>query len=87
MAAEGPLRQLAAILGADNAADGLYSLARRIGAPRGLKELGMGPESIDRATDVAMAKPYWNPRPLERSAIRELIARAYEGEPPTTPGS
>ena len=34
------------------------------------------------AADLAVANPYWNPRPLERGAIRELIARAWAGEPP-----
>jgi hypothetical protein len=41
------------------------------------------PESgIDRAAELAMANPYWNPRPLDRGAIRELIARAWAGERP-----
>jgi hypothetical protein len=39
---------------------------------------------IDRAADLALASPYWNPRPLERAAIRELLARAWAGEPPQT---
>ena len=41
------------------------------------------PESgIDKAADLAVTNPYWNPRPLERDAIRDLIARAFAGEPP-----
>jgi maleylacetate reductase len=31
-----------------------------------------------------LSNPYWNPRPLEREAIRELIARAYVGDPPVS---
>ena len=41
------------------------------------------PESgIDKATEIALANPYWNPRPLERAGIRGLIARAWAGEEP-----
>jgi hypothetical protein len=37
---------------------------------------------IDKAADLAMANAYWNPHPLKRSAIRDLIARAWSGDPP-----
>jgi maleylacetate reductase len=36
----------------------------------------MSESGIDRAADLAIANPYRNPRPLERGAIRELIAAA-----------
>ena len=35
-----------------------------------------------KAADLAVTNPYWNPRPLERGAIRDLIAHAWAGEPP-----
>ena len=73
---------VAQALGATDAARGLYDLARRLGARMALKDLGMVEAGIDKAVDLAMANPYWNPRPLERGAIRDLIARAYAGEPP-----
>jgi hypothetical protein len=47
-----------------------------------LKDLGMPAAGIDRATELALADPYWNPRALEESAIRKLIARAHAGAPP-----
>ncbi len=67
-----------------DAAAGLYALAGQVGAARALKDLGMPAAGIDRAADLALASPYWNPRPLERAAIRELLARAWAGEPPQT---
>lgn len=70
-------------LGVGDAPRGIFDLARQVGAPRGLKELGMPESGIDKAADIALANPYWNPRPLERSGIRELIARAWAGEEPT----
>ena len=39
-------------------------------------------EGIERAVDLALANPYWNPRPIERHGLRDLITRAYEGDPP-----
>lgn len=74
--------QLADVLGTADAARGLYDLAGRVGAQRALKDLGMPESGIDAATDQALANPYWNPRPLEREPIRDLIARAHAGEPP-----
>jgi alcohol dehydrogenase class IV len=76
------MRRLGEALGADDAARALYDLAGRVGARRALKDLGMPEGGIDEAADRALANPYWNPRPLERGAIRRLIARAYAGEPP-----
>jgi maleylacetate reductase len=31
---------------------------------------------------LAVASPYWNPRPIERAAIRALLQDAYDGRPP-----
>lgn len=42
------------------------------------------PESgIEQAADIAVKNPYWNPRPVDRAAIRDLIARAWAGDPPS----
>ncbi|MGD9916097.1 MAG: maleylacetate reductase [Rhizobiaceae bacterium] len=69
-------------LGSKDAARGIFDLSGKVGAPRALRDLGMPEEGIDKATDLALANPYWNPRPLERGGIRELIARAWAGEEP-----
>ena len=47
-----------------------------------LRDIGMPESGIDKAADLAVTNAYWNPRPLERSAIRDLISRAWAGEPP-----
>jgi alcohol dehydrogenase class IV len=70
-----------------NAADparALYDLAGRLGAKRALRDIGMPRDGIDRAADIALKNPYWNPRPIERAGIAALIARAWSGEPPVT---
>ena len=50
--------------------------------PLALKDIGMPAEGLDRATELALADPYWNPRPLEAEPIRALIRRAFKGAPP-----
>jgi alcohol dehydrogenase class IV len=76
------MARLARALGLSDAARGLYDLAGRLGAPRSLKELGMSEGDIDAAAGLAVERPYWNPRPVERAALRDLIARAWAGDPP-----
>jgi alcohol dehydrogenase class IV len=76
------MARIARALGAASAADGVYDLARRLGAPLSLRELGMPAEGLDRAADLAVTTPYPNPRPLERSAIRALLQRAWDGARP-----
>jgi alcohol dehydrogenase class IV len=69
-------------LQSSSAAGGLYDLARNNGAPYALRDIGMKSEDLDKAADIAASNPYWNPRPIERNAIRELLQRAFEGTRP-----
>lgn len=73
-----------ALEGSNDAATALFDLNRAIAAPRALRDLGMPEAGIEQAADLAVKNPYWNPRPLERAAIRDLIARAWVGDPPQT---
>ena len=43
---------------------------------------GRRPADKDRAADLAVQNPYFNPRPVERKAVRALIAAAWAGDPP-----
>lgn len=81
-AAPDVMARLARVLAAKDAAQGLYELAGRLRAPRALRDLGMPEDGIDRAADLATRNPYWNPRPVERDAIRSLLAQAWAGAPP-----
>ena len=85
-AAPEAMRRIAEALGSDNAAQGLQDLARDNGAPIALKDIGMRAEDLDRAADIAVSNPYWNPRPFgpeQRGEIRALLQRAYDGAPPS----
>ena len=80
-AAEGALRRADMALGGD-AATFLFELTGRLGAPRALRDIGMREVDLDRAADLAVAAPYWNPRPVERAGIRRLLDNAYFGRSP-----
>jgi maleylacetate reductase len=66
-------------LGANNAAQGLYDLAKSLHVPVSLHEIGMPEDELARAADIAVTNPYPNPQSLERSAIRELLDNAFHG--------
>lgn len=78
-------RAVARALNGTNGAAALHHLAKTLGAPLSLRALGMPQEGIETAADLAVENPYWNPRPIERQAIRDLIAGAWAGEPPAAP--
>lgn len=69
-------------LNTNNVAQALFDLAEKLGAPTSLAALGMPEEGIDRATEIAIATPYPNPRPLSREGIRALLDDAYHGRRP-----
>lgn len=61
---------------------GLHDFAAGLGAPLALRDIGLAESDLDRAADLAVRNPYWNPRPIERAAIRALLQRAWEGARP-----
>jgi alcohol dehydrogenase class IV len=72
----------------DDAASGLFDSAGRLGAPRALRDLGMPESGIEQAAELIVRDGYWNPRPVDLTAARALLARAWAGEPPrTSPGN
>ncbi|WP_321814920.1 MULTISPECIES: maleylacetate reductase [unclassified Paraburkholderia] len=81
-AAEDAMLRIARALDTTNAAQGLYDLSRELGVPASLAEIGLREEDLDRACEVAMSNPYWNPRAIEAAPLRELLQRAWAGHPP-----
>lgn len=71
--------------GRSSAAAALFDLAQDNGAPVALKDIGMKASDLDKAADIAVGNPYWNPRPIgveQRADIRTLLQNAYEGRRP-----
>ena len=81
-AAPAAMAAIARALGTDDGPRGLYELGKRLGAPTALRTLGMPADGLDRVADLAVQTPYPNPRPLERAALRALLQRAFDGDPP-----
>jgi maleylacetate reductase len=84
-AAPEAMQRIARALQGASAAQSLFDLARDNGAPVALRDIGMQPDDLDRAADIAVANPYWNPRPIgaaQRFEIRELLQHAFDGVRP-----
>jgi maleylacetate reductase len=75
--------RVARALGANHAAQALFDLAATNGAPTSLREIGLSENDLDKAAEAAVKSPYWNPRPVERNAIRKLLDDAYHGRRPS----
>jgi maleylacetate reductase len=79
--------RVAHALGAEEAAPGLQELAKRIGAPTALKDIGMREEDLDEAVNLVLEEaPRDNPRPIDEPGIRQLLEDAYAGRRPARGG-
>lgn len=76
------MRRIGRALEARSAPQAVYDLARNNGAPVALREIGLQPQDLDRACDLALQNQYPNPRPLERKALRQLLQDAFDGRRP-----
>ena len=76
------LAPLARLLGTDDAGQGLQAFARGLGAPLALRDLGLAEADLDRAARIATENPYWNPTPVTRDGIRQLLQNAWAGARP-----
>jgi maleylacetate reductase len=84
-AARPQLARLAAGLGVDDAAGGLWDLARRLGTPASLAELGLAEAELDRAAEQAVATVVQTPRRAGVTELRGLLGDAWRGRrPPPT---
>ncbi|MFF9458822.1 maleylacetate reductase [Streptomyces flaveolus] len=87
-AAPEAIARIAQALRGDDAASGLFDFAGRLGAPRALRDLGMPESGVEQAAELVMRDGYWNPRPVDRTAVCALLTRAWAGEAPlTSPGN
>ncbi len=82
-AAPAALARVARALRVDYAGRGLFDLASGLGAPTSLKAIGMSESDLDKAAEIATSAPYWNPRPVDKEAIRALLGDAFHGRRPS----
>jgi maleylacetate reductase len=76
------MARIGAAIGASDAPVGLHRMAAELGMPTALRELGLKEADLDRACEIALANPYWNPRPIEAGPLRALLQRTWEGAEP-----
>ena len=69
-------------LGVDDAPSGLYDLLQSVGRKKSLAELGMTEADLDKAAELAVKNPYYNPRPVTQEGVREMLQAAFEGRRP-----
>ena len=74
--------RIARAMGGDDPAGAIYDLGVAIGAKMALRDLGMTEADLDRAADIAVENPYYNPRPVTRAGIRALLDDAWHGRRP-----
>jgi maleylacetate reductase len=82
-AAPDAMRRVARAMGSDDPAGALFALGTALGAPRGLKNIGMPREGLERAARLATENQYFNPHPVTYEAILELLTAAWHGERPS----
>jgi alcohol dehydrogenase class IV len=63
-------------------AEGLYDLLQKLGAKKSLREFGLSHADLEHAADLAVKNPYYNPRPVTRDGVLELLKAAYDGRRP-----
>lgn len=81
-AAPDAMARIGRALGSADPAGALYDLAKTLGAPVALKDVGMPREGLERAAQLATENPYFNPRPVRYEDILALLTAAWSGERP-----
>jgi alcohol dehydrogenase class IV len=74
---------IAAAIGADDAAQGLFDLAQSVGSPTSLAAIGFRPEALDEAVGLVLEEvPAHNPRFVDEDAVRSILTGALAGTRP-----
>ncbi|MEM9012475.1 MAG: maleylacetate reductase [Pseudomonadota bacterium] len=81
-AAPRAMDRVARALGADDAPAALHDLMRLANAQTRLSDFGLTEGDLDEAAAIAVEQPYWNPRPVTRGGVREMLHAAWEGRAP-----
>jgi alcohol dehydrogenase class IV len=81
-AAREAMGRIGRVLSSNDPAATLFDLARGLGAPLALRDIGMPHEGLERAARLATQNPYYNPRPVQYDGILELLTAAWYGQRP-----
>lgn len=75
--------KVAEALSVENASVGLFELAKQLGAPTSLREIGITEADLDKAAAVTTEKRVNNPEPVTTERVRRLLDNAYHGRTPS----
>jgi maleylacetate reductase len=75
--------RVASLLGAPDAAAGLWELGESLGSPRSLGQLGMTQADVDRVAAQVMSAPFANPRQVTEAGVRDILHQALTGAQPS----
>jgi maleylacetate reductase len=84
-AAQAQLRGAASAVGSSTTSGvgaALFDLARSLGAPTSLAELGLPLEALDAVVATVLAARVPNPRPIDATGLRDLLLKAHTGTRP-----
>ena len=70
------------MLGGEAPGPALWAFAKEMGAPTALRDLGMQEDQIEHAVNIALQKPYWNPREITAEGLTSLLHNAWAGSAP-----
>ena len=76
------MQRLAKAMGVGNAALGIFELAKAVGAPTALRDIGVLESELDRAAAIATESPVNNPEPVTEDRVRGLLENAWHGRTP-----
>ena len=62
---------------------GIHELAKKLGAPTALSEIGITEADLDKAAQVATETPVNNPEPVTTERVRKLLENALQGRIPS----
>lgn len=60
----------------------LYDLMQKVSPQKSLREFGLSEADLSHAADLSVKSPYYNPRPVTRDGVLELLQAAYDGRRP-----
>lgn len=78
-AAPEAMRRIARALNVPDAPEGLFDLMRKVGTQKSLREFGLAENDLEKAADAAVSNPYYNPRPVTRNDVLDMLKAAYDG--------
>ena len=80
-AAPGVMSRIAEALDSDHAPRAVQFLIRDLGGPTALRDIGFASADIGRAAELAVSRPYPNPREVTLDGITQLLQQAFDGNP------